>query len=74
MNTHTGNIFSIDGSPLEENEVELTPNEFAELFPIRDLKERLHRYQETQQRPAAFDRCISETDQPTALATNRPEP
>lgn len=45
MNTQTGNIFALDGEPLGENEVRLTEKEFAELFPIRNLQERMRRYQ-----------------------------
>jgi inorganic triphosphatase YgiF len=45
MNTDTGNIFAIlNNDPLAENEVELKAKEFAELFPIRDLGERLDLY------------------------------
>lgn len=50
MNTQTGNIFDIDGKPLGENEVELGAKEFAELFPIRDLNERLNAYRLMQER------------------------
>jgi hypothetical protein len=45
MNTQTGNIFALDGEPLGENEVRLSEKEFAELFPIRNLQDRMHRYQ-----------------------------
>lgn len=62
MNIQTGNIFDIDGKPLGENEVELSTKEFAELFPIRDLNERLARYQQMQ-RPTEF----TERTQPSQI-------
>lgn len=66
MNTQTGNIFDIDGNPLAENEVELTKEEFAKLFPIRDLNERLARYQQMQRPTGLTERTEpSQIDQPT---------
>jgi hypothetical protein len=52
MNTDTGNIFALDGKPLAQNEIELTQQQLKELFPIRDLGERLDAYKAMRQRYA----------------------
>jgi len=46
MNTNTGNIFQLDGQPLAADEVELTADQFKELFPVRGLEERLRMYRD----------------------------
>ena len=47
MNTDTGNIFAItNDEPLKANEVALTAEQFKELFPVRDLRERLDLYKQ----------------------------
>ena len=57
MNTDTGNIFAItNDEALKSNEIALTAEQFKELFPVRDLRERLDIYKQMteQMKPTEF--------------------